>query len=103
MSGGESELSEAPVAGHVVSFAGNLTYPKAEALRQVAEKVPLDRVLLETDSPVLAPQSVRGRRNEPAHLLETFSTFTSIRRLSPERAAQQLTANADRLFHWGTA
>jgi TatD DNase family protein len=95
--------SAALAAGHFLSFAGNLTYPKAGLLRQVAAQVPLDHVLLETDAPVLAPQSVRGRRNEPAHLIETLSTFASIRGLSCEQAADQLCRNAERVFGWGAA
>src|SRR5262249_37786721 len=56
--------------GFLVSFAGNITYPKAQNLRDVAKELPVDRILIETDSPFLAPQPHRGRRNEPAFVAE---------------------------------
>ena len=59
--------------GYYVSFAGNATYPKADELREAAAAVPEDRILVETDSPYLSPQPVRGRRNEPAHVVHTIA------------------------------
>jgi TatD DNase family protein len=64
---------------YYVSFAGNVTYPKAEELRQSARAVPLDRLLVETDSPYLAPQPVRGRPNEPAYLVHTVAALAEAR------------------------
>jgi TatD DNase family protein len=90
-------------AGHYLSFAGNITYPKAGSLREVASQVPLDRVLLETDAPVLAPQRWRGRRNEPSYLLDALSVFAAVRELGASQVAAHLTANSNRLFGWGAA
>lgn len=69
--GDASDARRALALGYHVSFAGNVTYPKAESLREAARAVPIDRLLLETDSPFLAPQARRGQRNEPA-----FAVFT---------------------------
>lgn len=76
-----------PVAlerGYYVSFAGNATYPKAPELRETATAVPRDRILVETDSPYLAPQPVRGRRNEPAHVVHTIAALAEARGETPE-------------------
>lgn len=64
---------------YYVSFAGNATYPKAPELREAAKTVPSDRILVETDSPYLAPQPVRGRRNEPAFVTHTIEALASTR------------------------
>ena len=66
-------LETALERGYFVSFAGNVTYPKADDLRAAAARVPADRILAETDAPYLAPQPVRGRRNEPAHVVHTLA------------------------------
>jgi TatD DNase family protein len=71
-----------PVAverGYFVSFAGNATYPKATALREVAASVPVDRILVETDTPYLAPQPVRGQPNEPANVVYTLKALAEVR------------------------
>ena len=76
-----------PVAlerGYYVSFAGNATYPKAQDLRAAAAAVPADRILVETDSPYLAPQPVRGRPNEPAHVVHTVAALAEARGETPE-------------------
>ena len=78
------------------SFAGNVTYPKAEALREAATAVPVDKLLAETDSPYLAPQPVRGRPNEPAHVVHTVAALAELRD-DPELAAR-IDANADAAF-----
>ena len=65
--------------GYYVSFAGNVTYPKASELRDAAKAVPGDRILVETDSPYLAPQPVRGQRNEPAHVTHTIAALATTR------------------------
>jgi TatD DNase family protein len=84
--------------GFFLSFGGILTFPKSEPLRAVAAAVPLERLLLETDSPYLAPQPVRGRRNEPAYLRYVAEGLAARRGLSLEAVAAQTTANARQLF-----
>ena len=88
--------------GAYISFAGNLTFPRAEALRHVAHDVPVERLLLETDSPVLAPQPWRGKRNEPGHIRATFEVLCNVRELPPEVLAKRLTENAARVLGWDT-
>jgi len=84
--------------GFYLSFAGPLTYPKAEALREVARKIPLDRVLLETDSPYLPPQPWRGKRNEPAYVAATARQLAEARGLSLEEAARATWENSLKAF-----
>ncbi|MCS7020892.1 MAG: TatD family hydrolase [Gemmataceae bacterium] len=81
-----------------ISFAGMVTYPKATGLRQVLQQIPLDKLLLETDSPYLPPQAVRGQRNEPAFLVHTARLVASLRNLSLEQLAEITTRNACNLF-----
>jgi TatD DNase family protein len=90
-----------PVAldrGYYVSFAGNVTYPKAEELRDAARRVPADRLLAETDSPYLSPQPRRGRPNEPANIVHTVRTLAETRGEDPAALAAQLDANATTAF-----
>jgi len=84
--------------GFLISFAGNVTYPKAQNLRDVARQVPLDRLLIETDSPFLAPQPYRGKRNEPAYVVEVARTLANVRDLAPEELAALTAANFRRFF-----
>ena len=84
--------------GYYVSFAGNVTYPKAEALREAARRVSADRILTETDCPFLPPQPVRGRPNEPAHVLHTVDVLADVRSTTRDELAQAVDANADRVF-----
>jgi TatD DNase family protein len=84
--------------GFLVSFSGVVTFPKAAALRDVAARIPLDRLLVETDAPYLAPVPHRGRRNEPAFLVETARLLAGLRKISIERLAEATTANYRRLF-----
>lgn len=81
-----------------VSFAGNVTFPKAGALREAARAVPLNRLLVETDSPYLAPQPVRGTRCEPAHVAHTAATLAEVLGISHEDLARRTTENARALF-----
>jgi TatD DNase family protein len=81
-----------------LSFAGMLTYKNAEPLRQVAATVPLDRVLVETDSPYLAPVPLRGKRNEPANVVHTAACLAAVLDLTPEAVAEHTTRNARSLF-----
>jgi len=84
--------------GFMISFAGNVTYPKAQNLRDVAKEIPLDRLLVETDSPFLAPQSHRGRRNEPAYVAEVAQTIGNVRNLPAGEIAELTSANFRRFF-----
>jgi TatD DNase family protein len=84
--------------GFLISFAGNVTYPKAQNLRDVAREIALDRLLVETDSPFLAPQPYRGRRNEPAHVAEVARTIGNVRDLPPNQLAEITSANFRRFF-----
>jgi TatD DNase family protein len=84
--------------GFLVSFAGNLTYPKAQPLRDVAAQLPLDGILIETDAPWLAPAPYRGKRNEPAWVSLTAQTLAGLRGVSEEEIALVTTKNFNRLF-----
>jgi TatD DNase family protein len=81
-----------------VSFAGNVTYPKADDLRTAAARVPPDRLLAETDSPYLAPQPVRGRQNEPANVVHTLAALAEVRGERPEELERAIEANAAAAF-----
>ena len=95
----EPELLDAGLdRGWYFSFAGNATYPKAEALRRAAAAVPADRILAETDSPYLAPQPVRGRPNEPAHVLHTVAALAAVREEDADELAARIDANAATAF-----
>jgi TatD DNase family protein len=83
---------------YYVSFAGNVTYPRAPELRQAAANVPADRILAETDSPYLAPQPRRGRPNEPANVVHTLAALAEARREAVEELAAQIEANAVQAF-----
>ncbi len=91
-------LDPALERGWYVSFAGNVTYPKAPELREAAARVPADRLLAETDSPYLAPQPVRGRRNEPAFVMQTLATLAEVRGDDFGALEAQIDANASAAF-----
>jgi TatD DNase family protein len=95
--GGPAEAREALDLGFHLSFGGVLTFPKAEALREVARMVPLDRILVETDAPYLAPVPHRGKRNEPAFLVETVRKLAALRETPLEDLAAATTRNFERL------
>jgi len=84
--------------GFVISFAGNVTFPKAQTIRDAARRVPLDRMLIETDSPYLAPVPHRGKRNEPAFVVETARQLGELRGLTAEEVGVQTTENFRRFF-----
>jgi TatD DNase family protein len=90
---GESELRQALDLGFFISIAGIVTFPKSTALRDVAQLVPLDRLLVETDAPFLAPVPHRGKRNEPAWVVETLRHLAGQRGLAAEALGAQVTAN----------
>ncbi|MBA2461861.1 MAG: TatD family hydrolase [Actinobacteria bacterium] len=84
--------------GWYFSFAGNVTFPKAQDLREAASRVPADRILAETDTPYLAPQPVRGRRNEPAYVVHTVRALATARGEEAEELAARIDANATAAF-----
>jgi TatD DNase family protein len=88
--------------GFLISFAGNVTYPKMQPLRDVARELPLESVLTETDSPFLPPQGRRGKRNEPAFVVEVAQALGNVRNLAPEEVAATTAANFRRFFRLGT-
>jgi TatD DNase family protein len=85
--------------GFLISFAGNSTYPKTQNLRDVAKALPLENILIETDSPYLAPQAYRGKRNEPAYVADVARTLASVRDLPAEEFAARTAGNFRRFFH----
>jgi TatD DNase family protein len=87
--------------GFLVSFAGNVTYPKMQHLRDIAKEIPLDRLLTETDSPFLPPQGRRGKRNEPAYVVEVAQMLGNVRDLAVEEVAAATAANFRRFFRLG--
>jgi TatD DNase family protein len=84
--------------GFVVSFAGNITYPKAQNIRDAASMVPLDRMFIETDSPYLAPVPQRGKRNEPAFVVEVARQIGQLRGAPAEEIGRQTTENFYKFF-----
>ena len=100
--GGDAPFAEACMAlGCYISFAGNVTYPKANALREAVRVVPQDRLLIETDAPYLAPQCLRGKRCEPWHVLHTLSFLAAILEMPEEVLAAQIQHNAEQAFRIG--
>jgi len=91
-------LDPALERGWYVSFAGNVTYPKAPELREAAKRVPADRILAETDSPYLAPQPVRGKPNEPANVVHTLAVLAEARGEDEAELAARIDANATAAF-----
>jgi TatD DNase family protein len=99
-SAGPDRAAEAVKRGWYVSFAGNVTYPKAETLREAAALVPDELLLVETDSPYLAPQPVRGKPNSPAQVVMTAQVVAEARGANPAEQEAAIEANAARLFGW---
>ncbi len=87
--------------GFVISFAGNITYPKAQNIRDAASMAPLDRIFIETDSPYLAPVPHRGKRNEPAFVTEVARQIGELRNVDREEIGRQTTENFYDFFHIG--
>jgi TatD DNase family protein len=95
----EPPLFDAAVdRGYYVSFAGNVTFPRSTELRELAARVPDDRILAETDSPYLAPQPVRGRANEPANVVHTLAALAAARGEEAGTLATRIDENAARAF-----
>jgi TatD DNase family protein len=97
-SGNWEHAERAMELGFLISFAGNVTYPKAQPLRDVAARVPLDRLLVETDAPFLAPLPRRGQRNEPAWVADTAQTLADLKGLTAQEMGSITTKNFQRLF-----
>jgi TatD DNase family protein len=96
---GTRAFAEAAVElGFYISFSGVITFKKAEDLRETARAVPIDRILIETDSPFLAPIPYRGRRNEPAYVVETARTIAELRGMELSGVADITSGNFKRLF-----
>jgi TatD DNase family protein len=99
-SAGPAWAERAAERGYYCSFAGNLTYPKADAIREAAALVPEDRLLVETDSPFLAPQPVRGKPNQPANVVATAERLAEVRGVAYGELERTVEANAARVFGW---
>jgi TatD DNase family protein len=96
---GDAALADSALAlGFHLSFSGIVTFPKAQALRDVAVSVPIDRVLVETDSPYLAPVPFRGARNEPARVVHVAEAIAAARGVTPDTLRAHTTENFARLF-----
>ena len=91
-------LAECVERGYLCSFAGNVTYPKAAELRDAARELPAELLLVETDSPYLSPQPVRGKPNEPANVVHTARYVAELRGVSYEELERTVEANAARVF-----
>jgi TatD DNase family protein len=96
--GGEVLARRAVELGLYVSFTGVITFKKSEALRAIAAQIPLDRLLVETDAPYLAPDPYRGKTNEPAYVVHTAATLATVKGVSAEEMATATTENFYRLF-----
>ncbi|MEP6919933.1 MAG: TatD family hydrolase [bacterium] len=97
--GGSRRLAETAIGlGFLVSFSGNITFKKAQDIRDVAARLPLDRLLIETDCPYLTPVPYRGRRNEPARVIEVARAVAELHGVDVERVAEVTSGNFTRLF-----
>jgi TatD DNase family protein len=97
-SSGRALAEKALALGHYISFSGIVTFKNATELRDIARDVPLDRILVETDAPYLAPVPKRGKRNEPAFVVHTAALVAGLKGMTPEALADATTANFFRLF-----
>lgn len=97
-SGDINEMRDFLNLGFYISLAGPVTFPKAIKAKEVAREVPLERLLIETDCPYLAPQPVRGKRNEPAYLKYILEQIAQIRQINQEKLDEITTENANNLF-----
>ena len=95
-----ARLDECLDHGWLVSYAGNVTYPKSQAIASTAARVPLDRLLVETDAPYLTPQVVRKERNQPANVVHTAGFVADLRGIAYDKLEAAVDANAARLFGW---
>jgi TatD DNase family protein len=93
-------LQECLERGYAISFAGNVTYPRAEALAECARVVPAESLLVETDAPYLTPQAVRRERNQPAYVAHTAAFLSTLRGEEPAALEAAVERNAARIFGW---
>jgi TatD DNase family protein len=93
-------LEECLQRGYEISFAGNVTYPSASELAEAARRVPVDRLLVETDAPYLTPQAVRGQRNQPAYVAHTLTFLAAARGEERGLLDAAVERNAERVFGW---
>ena len=101
-SGNEQDAYNALDLGFYISFAGPLTFKRNTELREIAAKLPLDRLLCETDSPYLAPEPFRGRTNEPCHVKQVYELLAMLREMTIEELSEKIDENGCRLFGWGS-
>ena len=99
-SAGPEAVAEAAARGWRCSFAGNVTYPNAGELREAAALVPDELLLVETDSPFLAPQPVRGKPNQPSNVVDTAHVLAEVRDVSYQELEELVETNAREIFHW---
>ncbi len=99
-SGDITQAQPALETGFFLGISGPVTFKKAEQLRQVVSQAPLERLLIETDSPYLTPEPHRGKRNEPSYVRFVAHKIAELRQLPPDEVAQQTTENAARLLKW---
>jgi TatD DNase family protein len=95
--GGEELAQRVLALGFLISFSGIIAFPRAETIQKVAKDVPLDRLLVETDAPFLAPPPHRGKRNEPAYVIEVAKKVAAIRQTTPEEIGRAALANFRRV------
>jgi TatD DNase family protein len=99
---GDMDMAERVMEmGLYISFAGPVTFRNAKGLAEIAKEIPDDYLLVETDAPYLSPEPVRGKTNEPSHIIHTIRRLAELREVSPEDIARITTLNARRLFHTG--
>lgn len=96
--GTEADAEEVLKRGWYISMSGIVTFKKSVALHAVAKKIPLERLLIETDAPFLAPQNRRGKRNEPAYVVETAAFLAALKGISVDALAKHTSGNATELF-----
>jgi len=97
-SGSQQYARQCLEKGFYLSFAGNITFPKTTLLRVIARETPIERILIETDSPYLAPQPYRGKRNEPSYVELVAQKIAELKGLSVEKCGKMVTANLQRVF-----
>lgn len=96
--GTKKEAEEGINRGYFIAFTGIITYPGAKSLREIAEKAPFDKILVESDCPFLSPQKYRGKRNEPSYVVETANTLAQIKKIEISQLEKQLECNVKAFF-----
>ncbi|MFH2034585.1 MAG: TatD family hydrolase, partial [Candidatus Margulisiibacteriota bacterium] len=96
--GDERLVRFAQEIGFLISFTGNITFKKADQVRENARKAPLEMIMIETDCPYMAPEPYRGQRNEPAYVVRVAEKIAEVRNMRIEEVAMETTRNAKKLF-----